>query len=294
MWTSLRCFDQLEVLEMSVDEGESEEFLLSLFSVVASIDTLWSLTLRMRVYPRHPTSNVFCSLTNLQSLSLLSTAIWRSWWSSVCVSQLTRLTSLALEGVSIEGSIVPLDQLVYLSLVMLPPVGEDLSNALIQLTKLTELVWNECRPILPNHILSQLKNLRRLRLDTRDVLDSEFFQSLASLPYLTSLTFSSISEQASLDSFQMQFTVLTQLQQLELSCKGTKFDVFGRFGEGTFPRLKYLAFTHPKLEESDGQILFKRFPCLRSFKTLPERRDKLDLSVRTHTPLMARPLFRHL
>ena len=255
---------------MWIDEVASDLYLNSLFIIVASIDTLTSLTLRMSSNPRDPIGTVFCSLTNLQSLSLLISArgLPRRF-SSVCVSQLTRLTSLALEGLSIQGSIAPLGELSHLSLEKVPPQSEDLNSALTQLTKLTELLWNDKRlPTLSNHVLSQLKRVQRLILYTQDDVDLEFFQSLASLSDLKSLEFWGLSDQVRLDSFRMQFTVLTQLQELELYCGCTEFDVVGLFGEGTFPRLRYLKIGHPKLEEGDEQKLFNRFPCLRSFKAV--------------------------
>ena len=270
MWTGLKCFDQLEVLEMHIIVVEPEESLDSLFSVVAAIDTLRSLALSMHSYPRHSIGDVFCFLTKLQSLSLVVyTSFLRARRVSVCVSQLTRLTSLKLGGVSIRGSFLPLSKLKYLSMNKLPRSWEDPSNALVQLTNLTELQWNdEGRSILSNHILSQLKSLRRLSLSARDDLDPEAFQSLASLTNLTTFAYCSSSKQASLDSFRKQFTVLTQLQELTLECGGTtsqEFDVLGLFGEGTFPRLRQLVLWHPKQKRGDEQMLFNRFPCLKSY-----------------------------
>ena len=267
MWTALQRFGQLEVLDMHICDIQSKESIDSLLSVVATVDTLRSLSLRMSSYPKHTVGDVFCSLTNLQSLSLLIAACGRPRHVSVCVSQLTQLTSLALEGVSIQGSVVPLDKLSHFSLQKSPPISEDLGNALTQLTRLTELLWNDERlPSLPNYVLSQLKSLRRLTLDTQDDLDAEFFQSLASLTDLTSLVLWSRSKVRHEDSFRKQFTMLSQLQGLRLFCGHVvEFDVLRLFGEGTFPRLRYLRITNLKLEEGDEQILFSRFPCLRSF-----------------------------
>ena len=269
MWTGLKCFDQLEVLEMHIIIVESEESLDSLFSVVAAIDTLRSLALSMHCYPRHSIGDVFCSLTNLQSLSLVVyTSFGKPRRVSVYVPELTRLTSLTLRGASIKGSIAPLSELKCLSLGNLHQVPQNLSNDIGQLTNLTKLLWcDERRSILSNHILSQLKSLRSLSLSARDDLDPEAFQSLALLSNLTYLTYRSSSKQANLDSFRMQFTVLTQLQELRLRCGGRmsqEFDALGLFGEGTFPRLRYLWISCPNLEKGDEQMLFNRFPCLRS------------------------------
>ena len=267
MWTALLRFSHLEVLKLQVHETGLEGAVDSFFSVVATIDTLRSLNLETIFCPRHPIDDVFYTLTNLQSLSLVF-CITAHRRVSVRVSQLTRLTSLALEGVSIQGSIVLLHKLAHLSLADLAPASEDLSSALTQLTKLTKLRWDDrCVRPLPNHVLSQLKSLRRLTLCTRVYHDQGFFQSLASLSNLTSLAFWSATCQARLDGFRMQFTVLTQLQELELFCERPEFDVVRLFGEGTFPRLRYLTIGCPKLEERDEWMLFSRFQCLRSFKT---------------------------
>ena len=80
----------------------------------------------------------FRSLTNLQALYLIITPFFEFRTASVCVSHLTRLTSLALAGVSIRGGIDTLDELVYLSLRRLPQPFKDLNKALMQTTKLTE------------------------------------------------------------------------------------------------------------------------------------------------------------
>ena len=267
MWTALLRFSQLEVLKLQVHETGLEGAVDSFFSVVATIGTLRSLNLATIFCPRHPIDDVFYTLTNLQSLSLVFSRMAPARV-SVCVSRLTRLTSLALKGVSIQGSIVLLHKLEHLSLRNVPLASEDLSSALIQLTKLTELRWDD-RPLppLPNHVLSQLKSLRRLTLCTRVDLDLEFFQSLASLSGLTSLDFSSKTCQAGLDNFRKQFTVLTQLQELELFCRRPTFNVVRLFGKGTFPRLRRLGILHPKLEKSVERMVFSRFKCLRSFKT---------------------------
>ena len=267
MWSALQRFSQLEMLKLRVHEIWSKGAVDSFFSVLATIGTLRSLNLETLSRPRCPIDDVFHTLTNLQSLSLVFcvTAPTRV---SVCVSRLTRLTSLALEGVSIQGSIALLHKLAHLSLAYLTPTSEDLSSALIQLTKLTKLRWDD-RDLspLPNHVLSQLKSLRRLELYSKVYHDLGFFRSLAGLSDLTSLFFVCEAKQAALDSFRMQFTVLTQLQELELHCgRRPLFDIVGLFGECTFPRLRYLAIRCPKLEERDEWMLFSRFPSLRSYK----------------------------
>ena len=269
MWTGLKCLGQLEVLEMYINEVQPEESLDSLFSVVASIDTLRSLALFMHFYQRHSIGDVFCSLKNLQSLSLMVYTSLRPRCVSVCVSQLTHLTALRLIGVSIRGSFLPLSELKCLSMSKLPCVWEDPSNALVHMTNLTELQWtDQHRSILSNHILSQLKSLQSLSLAARDDLDPEAFQSLASFPDLTTLAYWNSTKKAGLDSFRKQFTVLTQLQELRLRCGGQmsqEFDVLGLFGEGTFPRLRYLMIWNPKQKRGDEQMLFNRFPCLKSY-----------------------------
>ena len=140
MWTTLQRFGQLTVLSIRIREIGSEKSLEALFQVVATIGTLISLNLATSSCPRHPISDVFCSLTNLRSLSLLISARGKPTRVSVRVSRLTHLTSLALEGVSIQGSIAPLGELACLSLANLAPASGDLSSALTQLAKLNRVV----------------------------------------------------------------------------------------------------------------------------------------------------------
>ena len=136
----------------------------------------------------------------------------------------------------------------------------------MQMTKLEELRWyEEHMPAHMDRIICHLKNLRRLSLATADDLNLEFMQRIALLPQLTSFAFWNESSHKKEDSFWMRFTVLTQLHELHI-CQISDFDVLGVFAESSFPRLRYLDISSPKLEENEEQLLFKRFPCLRSLK----------------------------
>ena len=258
------------MLNVSLPRKQSPRSIYWLIRNIVSIISLRDLALEISCYKNSLKidDDSFCSLTNLKSLRLtISPCQWYRQ-ASVCVSHLTGLTSLALGGVAINGGTDPLSKLVSLSLDSLPLPSGDPSNALEQMTKLEELSLGRYhKSVLPNHVLSRLTNLRRLSLTTIDFVDLEFFQSLASLPKLTSLAFWSMSLRAQMDDFRVQFILLTQLEELRLHC-GSGFDVLGLFGYGTFPRLRHLAIACPKLEEGEEQMLFSRFSCLRSFKPM--------------------------
>ena len=246
---------------------KSNKSLHSHLSNVTSIASLKDLTLKIECVRNKTIGSIFSSLTNLQSLNLKISWIGQRVRVPVCVSHLTGLKSLKLRGASIEGSLGPLSKLTCLSLNMLPvPDSKDLSDTLMQMTKLEELRWHDWHlPANLDRIICHFKNLRRLSLATADDLDLEFMQRIALLPQLIGFAFWNESSHKKEDSFWMRFTVLTQLHELHIS-GGSDFDVLGVFAESSFPRLRYLKISSPKLKENEEQLLFKRFPCLRSLK----------------------------
>ena len=258
-----RC-GRLEVLNMVLSNIKSNKSLHSHLSNVTSIASLKDLTLEIECFRNKTIGSIFSSLTNLQSLNLKISRIERV---RVTVSHLTGLTSLTLSGAWIEGSLDPLDKLTYLFLDILSiEEPKDLSNTLMQMTNLEELHYYERH--MPAHMdraICHLKNLRRLSLATADDLNLEFMQRIASLPQLTGFAFWNVSSHKKEDRVWKPFSVLTQLHELHI-CRRSDFDVLSVFAECSFPRLKYLVISLPSLKENEEQLLFKRFPCLRSLK----------------------------
>ena len=270
MWAPLPSFGQLEVLRLSLPWMQSQQSIHRIASDIEFIVGLRDLTLEISCCEKELKLGTDCfrSLTDLRSLRLIIVPFYEFRIAPFCLSHLTRLTSLALAGMSIDGSIEPLNELAYLSLRRLPQPFTDLDEELAQMTKLTELQFlDRDLRIPPNGVLSCLKNLRRLMLATEAKVDLGFCQSLASLPELTSLFFWSMSKQTETKDFRMQFVLLTQLQELRLRC-GSDFDVLDLFGYGTFPRLRHLAIGSPTLADGEEQAMFNRFPCLRSYKSM--------------------------
>ena len=209
-------FSKLETLKVCHFDLGVEDFYTSL----SDMTSLTELEIAFRHTAARPLVNSVRSLTQLRSLLLEH--VWGENVTSEVTEAITgmvQLTRLALRPTMIGDSLRCLTKLIDLKILGCSDLTMDLSDTVSCMRHLTSLQVHKSGAnfVLEPSALQELTELRILELWETD-MESHLLQVLATLPYLTELTVSSVDGCHIGDPFFAQLVPFSNLKVLGISC----------------------------------------------------------------------------
>ena len=187
---------------------------------LSDMTSLTELEIAFRHAAARPLVNSVLSLTQLRSLLLEH--VWGESITSKMIEAITgmvQLTRLALRPAMVGDSLRYLTKLIDLKIVGYSDLTMDLSDTVSCMRHLTSLQVHKAGAnfVLKPSALQELTELRILELWQTD-MESHLLQVLATLPYLTELTVSSVDGCHIGDQFFAQLVPFSNLTVLGVSC----------------------------------------------------------------------------